>query len=98
MTSSQAATRTVFTIGHSNLELEEFLSSLSRHGVQTACVVFRRIVEDCFRQEAGASTPLPNETADLIEAGILDSMAWVSFLHAVETASGVSGLGSGLND
>src|ERR1700746_3566397 len=58
----------------------------------------RRIVEDCFRQEAGASTAFPNETADLIEAGILDSMAWVSFLRAVETANGVSGLGSGLNE
>ena len=59
---------------------------------------FRHIVEACFRQEAGASTPFPNETADLIEGGILDSMAWVSFLRAVETASGVSGLGSELNE
>ena len=59
---------------------------------------FRRIVETCFRQEAGASTPLPNETADLVETGILDSMGWVSFLRAVETASGISDLGSGLNE
>jgi 3-oxoacyl-[acyl-carrier-protein] synthase III len=59
---------------------------------------FRRIVEACFRKEAGASAPLPGETEDLIQSGILDSMAWVSFLRAVETASGVSDLGSDLNE
>src|SRR5207302_5186773 len=66
------------------------LSSLAEEG-------FRRIVETCFRQEAGASSPFPDETTDLIETGILDSMGWVSFLRAVETASGIS-LGSGLNE
>lgn len=59
---------------------------------------FRRIVETCFRGEADPSAPLPSDREDLIEAGILDSMAWVSFLRAVETASGVSDLGSGLNE
>ncbi len=59
---------------------------------------FRRVVEACFRREAGASTPIPSETADLIQTGILDSMAWVSFLRAVETASGFCDLGSGLNE
>jgi 3-oxoacyl-[acyl-carrier-protein] synthase-3 len=59
---------------------------------------FRRIVEACFRQEAAPSTPFPNETADLIETGVLDSMAWVSFLRAVETASAVADLGSELNE
>lgn len=59
---------------------------------------FRRIVETCFRGEAGVSTPLPGDTADLIETGVLDSMAWVSFLRAVETASGISDLGSDLNE
>lgn len=58
----------------------------------------RRMVEACFHREAGASTPLPEETTDLIQTGILDSMAWVSFLRAVETASGASDLGSGLNE
>ncbi len=58
----------------------------------------RRIVEACFRKEAGTSAPLPGETEDLIQSGILDSMAWVSFLRAVETASGISDLGSGLNE
>ena len=50
MTSSQAATRTVFTIGHSNLELEEFLSTLSRHGVQTVCDVQSRPASFRFPQ------------------------------------------------
>src|SRR5881398_821375 len=59
---------------------------------------FRRIVDACFRGEAGSSVPLPGDTADLIETGVLDSMAWVSFLRAVETASGVSDLGSVLNE
>ena len=59
---------------------------------------FRRIVETCFRREAGLSTPLPGDTEDLVEIGILDSMAWVSFLRAVETASGISDLGSELNE
>lgn len=57
----------------------------------------RRVVEACFRREAGASTPFPDETTDLIQTGILDSMAWVSFLRGVETASGASDLGSSLN-
>ena len=59
---------------------------------------FRRIIETCFRQEVGLSAPLPDEMADLIQMGILDSMAWVSFLRAVETASGISDLASGLNE
>src|SRR5258708_11829081 len=58
----------------------------------------RRLVEDCFRREAGSAAPIPDDNVDLIETGVLDSMAWVSFLRAVETASGVSDLGSGLNE
>jgi len=58
----------------------------------------RRLVEDCFRREAGSVASIPGDTIDLIETGILDSMAWVSFLRAVETAGGVSDLGSGLNE
>lgn len=57
-----------------------------------------RMIEDCFRREAGSSCQLPGQSVDLIQAGILDSMAWVSFLRAVETASAVSDLGSGLNE
>ena len=59
---------------------------------------FRRVVEACFRGEAGLSTPLPGDKEDLVETGVLDSMAWVSFLRAVETASGISDLGSDLNE
>ncbi len=59
---------------------------------------FRRIVEACFRQEAGSSASIPGDDVDLIQTGILDSMAWVSFLRSVETASGVSDLGSDLNE
>ena len=59
---------------------------------------FRRIVEACFRQEAGSSASIPADDVDLVQAGILDSMAWVSFLRSVETASGVSDLGSDLNE
>ena len=58
---------------------------------------FRRIVEACFRGEAGLST-LPGDTEDLVESGVLDSMAWVSFLRAVETASGISDLGAELSE
>lgn len=50
MTSSQAATRTLFTIGHSNLELEEFLSTLSRHEVQIVCDVRSRPTSFRFPQ------------------------------------------------
>jgi 3-oxoacyl-[acyl-carrier-protein] synthase-3 len=56
----------------------------------------RRIVEDCFRREAGSSAPLPDDAVDLIESGTLDSMAWVSFLRTVESACGVSDLGARL--
>jgi 3-oxoacyl-[acyl-carrier-protein] synthase-3 len=58
----------------------------------------RSLVEACFRREAGSAASLPADDVDLLEAGILDSMAWVSFLRAVETTSGVSDLGSGLNE
>ncbi len=58
----------------------------------------RRLVEECFRREAGSAAAIPADNIDLIETGILDSMAWVGFLRAVETASGVSDLGSGLNE
>jgi 3-oxoacyl-[acyl-carrier-protein] synthase-3 len=58
----------------------------------------RSLVEACFRREAGPAASIPGDNVDLLETGILDSMAWVSFLRAVETASGVSDLGSGLNE
>jgi 3-oxoacyl-[acyl-carrier-protein] synthase III len=56
----------------------------------------RRIIEECFRREAGSAVPLPADVADLIETGTLDSMGWVSFLRTVECACGVSDLGARL--
>jgi 3-oxoacyl-[acyl-carrier-protein] synthase-3 len=53
-----------------------------------------RLVKECFRREAGRQTPIPNPAQDLIETGVLDSMGWVSFLRALESASGVNELGA----
>src|SRR5260370_1897262 len=58
----------------------------------------RRLLEDCRRREAGPSVSIPGDDVDLIEAGILDSMGWVSLLRAVETACGAADLGSHLNE
>ena len=58
----------------------------------------RRLVKKCFQREAGLSVPIPDENADLIETGILDSMGWVSFLRTVESASGAGELGSSLSE
>lgn len=57
----------------------------------------RRLLEDCFRREAGTAAPIPGDDVDLLETGLLDSMSWVSFLRAIETASGALDLGSQLN-
>lgn len=46
----QAAIQTVFTIGHSNLELDEFFSMLLKHGVQTVCDVRSRPASFRFPQ------------------------------------------------
>jgi 3-oxoacyl-[acyl-carrier-protein] synthase-3 len=58
----------------------------------------RQLVEECFHREAGNSVAIPGDDVDLIENGILDSMAWVSFLRTVESVSGAGELGSGLNE
>jgi len=55
---------------------------------------WRRLVEGCFRREAGTPVSIPNLGQDLIETGVLDSMGWVSFLRAVESASGMNDLGA----
>jgi len=59
---------------------------------------WRRLVEECFRREAGAQAPIPDPAQDLIESGALDSMAWVSFLRGLESASGVNDLGALLTE
>lgn len=55
---------------------------------------WRRLVEECFRREAGSQVSIPDPMQDLIESGVLDSMGWVSLLRALESASGVSDLGA----
>lgn len=54
----------------------------------------RRLIEVCLRKELARGAALPRETVDLVEEGVLDSMAWVSFLRGLETASGAPDLGS----
>ena len=55
---------------------------------------WQRVVEECFRREAGPKADLPDNDADLIATGVLDSMAWVGFLRAVESACNAPDLGS----
>ncbi|HEY2547503.1 MAG TPA: 3-oxoacyl-[acyl-carrier-protein] synthase III C-terminal domain-containing protein [Candidatus Acidoferrum sp.] len=59
---------------------------------------WRHMIEECFRREAGPQTAIPDFSQDLIETGVLDSMAWVSFLRALESASGIIDLGALLRD
>lgn len=54
----------------------------------------RRLIEVCLRKELARGAALPRETVDLVEEGVLDSMAWVSFLRGLETASCAPDLGS----
>jgi 3-oxoacyl-[acyl-carrier-protein] synthase III len=46
----------------------------------------RRTVEKCLRAVLPPETPLPDDNDDWIESGLLDSMAHVDLLLAVETA------------
>jgi 3-oxoacyl-[acyl-carrier-protein] synthase-3 len=59
---------------------------------------WRRLVEECFRRETGAEAPISDPAQDLIATGVLDSMGWVSFLRALESASGLSDLGALLTE
>jgi 3-oxoacyl-[acyl-carrier-protein] synthase III len=54
----------------------------------------QRMVEQCFRREAGPHAAIPDAAQDLIATGALDSMGWVSFLRALESASGRNDLGA----
>ncbi|MGB2622564.1 MAG: 3-oxoacyl-[acyl-carrier-protein] synthase III C-terminal domain-containing protein [Candidatus Acidiferrum sp.] len=55
---------------------------------------WQRLVEQCFRREAGPQATIPDLAQDLIATGALDSMGWVSFLRALESASGENDLGA----
>jgi 3-oxoacyl-[acyl-carrier-protein] synthase III len=59
---------------------------------------FRHLVEECFRREVGSDVSIPDPVQDLLETGVLDSMGWVSFLRAVESASGINDLGELLTE
>lgn len=56
------------------------------------------LVEESFRREVGPQAVLPGPDTDLLETGILDSIGWVSFLRALESAGLRSDLGSLLTD
>lgn len=58
----------------------------------------RRIVQACLRRELALGAELPGEDVELVETGILDSMAWVSFIRSVESTTGISDAGSRLAD
>ncbi len=60
MTPSRATTPTLFTIGHSNLELEDFLALLAGHGVEIVCDVRSR----------PASFRFPQFNREPLEAGL----------------------------
>src|SRR5580658_5275280 len=59
---------------------------------------WQRLIEECFQREAGSEASLPSSSQNLIGTGVLDSMGWVSFLRALESASGVSDLGALLTE
>ncbi|HXE35208.1 MAG TPA: 3-oxoacyl-[acyl-carrier-protein] synthase III C-terminal domain-containing protein [Verrucomicrobiae bacterium] len=59
---------------------------------------WQRLIEECFQREAGSQASLPSSSQNLIETGVLDSMGWVGFLRALESASGVSDLGALLTE
>ncbi len=61
-------------------------------------VRWRRLIEECFRREAGSQASIPDPAQDLIESGLLDSMGWVSFVRALESASGINELGALLTE
>ena len=101
MTPSNATGSILFTIGHSNHDLGDFLAILVRHGVEALCDVRSR--PGSFRFPQFNREPLEAAAACAkiqyqFLGGILDFMSRVSFLRTVESASGVGELGSDLND
>ena len=64
------ATPTLFTIGHSNLELADFLTVLSKHGVEIVCDVRSR----------PASSRFPQFNREPLEAGLRASNCAYEFL------------------
>ncbi len=56
----------------------------------------RQVVLGALRRELGPDVVTPEDSVDLVETGLLDSMAWVSFIRAVESLTGVHDLGTSL--
>lgn len=76
MIQSPAIPASVFTIGHSNLELEEFLASLVKHSVQTLCDV----------RSHPASFRYPQFNREPLEAGL--SSAEIHYEYLGESLGG----------
>jgi uncharacterized protein (DUF488 family) len=70
MNSSQASTTTLFTIGHSNLELKDFIALLAKHEVHLVCDV---------RSRPGSSR-FPQFNREPLEAGLRASNREYEFL------------------
>ena len=56
------------------------------------------LIERCLRREADDPALEVELQQDLLETGVLDSMGWVSFLRALESATGVIELGVALTE
>ncbi|PYT95243.1 MAG: hypothetical protein DMG38_27795 [Acidobacteria bacterium] len=70
MIPAPAATHAIFTIGHSNLKLEEFLSTLAGHGIQMVCDVRSR----------PASFRFPQFNQECLEVSLRDAGCKYKFL------------------
>ncbi len=52
------------------------------------------LVRKCVAQELGPDAPLPGDEDDLVRTEVVDSMAWVSILTAIEAAAGIRDFGN----
>lgn len=59
---------------------------------------WRPLVEQCLRREIGSQASIPPRDHDLLKTGVLDSMAWVSFIRSLESAAGINDLGAALGE
>jgi len=58
----------------------------------------RTVLEECLRREIAPDAAFPSPEEDVVECGVLDSMAWVSFVRCVEDATGVRDFGERMMD
>ena len=52
------------------------------------------LARHCVAEEIAHGVPLPGEDADLVRSGLLDSMAWIGILTAIEAAAGIHNFGN----